>query len=293
MDFVLGLPRTQRGHDSIFVVIDRFSKMVHFIPCKQTTDIVQVAQLFFQGIYRLHGLPASIVSDCDPRFLNHFWCTLWKKVNTNLKFSCAYHPQTNGKTEVVNRSLGNMLRCLVGDNIKSWDQKLCQAKFAHTHAVNRSTGFSPFQIVYVVIPRGPLDLLPLPEHTQVHRNAAELVTSLQKVHETVRHHLESSNQRYKSEADKRRRNLELQEGDLVWVVLTKERFPAGTYNKLSARKIGPLPIIKKINSNAYQVKLPDGVRTSDVFNIRHLIRYYEAEQEDTSIQGRISPTRGE
>jgi hypothetical protein len=133
----------------------------------------------------------------------------------------------------------------------------------------------------------------LPERTKVHGNVAELVTSLQKVHETVRRHLESANQRYKVAADKRRRNCEFQEGDLVWVILTKERFPASTYNKLSARKIGPLPIIKKINPNVYQVKLPDGVRTSDVFNVRHLIPYYEDEQEESPIQGRISPTWGE
>ncbi|KAJ0875134.1 putative nucleotidyltransferase, Ribonuclease H [Helianthus annuus] len=133
MDFVLGLPRTQRGNDSIFVVV-----------------------------YRLHGLPSSIVSDRDTRFLSHFWRSLWKMVNTQLNFSSAYHPQTDGQTEVVNRSLGNFLRCLVGDHVKEWDQKLCQAEFAHNHAVNRSTGYSPFQIVYSSQPRGPLDLMSLP-----------------------------------------------------------------------------------------------------------------------------------
>lgn len=85
MDFVMGLPRTQRGFDSIFVVVDRFSKMVHFIPCKCTTDAVPVAVLFFREIYRLHGLRCSIVSDQDSRFLGHFWRS-------------AYHPQSDGQT---------------------------------------------------------------------------------------------------------------------------------------------------------------------------------------------------
>lgn len=195
-------------------------------------------------------------------------------VGTSLDMSTAYHPQTDGQTEVTNRSLGNLLRCLVGDNIKRWDIKLSQAEFAHNHALNRSLGFSPFQVVYGVVPRCPLDLAALPDKTRLHGEAVDFITELQQVHKMAHDNLSSSTARYKRDADKKRRELIFEPGELVWVVLTKDRFPAGEYNKLKSRKIGPVEIIERINPNAYRVRLPSNLRTSDVFNVKHLSPFH-------------------
>ncbi|CAA7053553.1 unnamed protein product [Microthlaspi erraticum] len=282
IDFVLGLPRTQRGFDSIFVVVDRFSKMVHFVPCKKTTDAVQVATLFFREIYRLHGLPLSIVSNRDSRFLSHFWRSLWKLLRTSLDMSSAYYPQSDGQTEVVNRSLGNMLRCLVGSNIKSWDTILCKAEFAFNHAVNRSTSFSPFRVVYGIVPRGPAGLGVTPDATRDHGQAIDFVANLSFIHAQIHDNLQIASAKYKEAADRHCRDVQFKVGDLVWAIITKDMFPPREYNKLKTRKIGPLEVLEKINANAYRVKLPSDIRSSDVFNVKHLCPYVAQDEAEDS-----------
>nr|GEU48856.1 putative reverse transcriptase domain-containing protein [Tanacetum cinerariifolium] len=215
--------------------------------------------------------------------LSHFWRSLWKMVNTQLNFSSAYHPQTDGQTKVVNKSLGSSLRCLVGHHVKAYDQKLCQAEFVHNHAVNRRSEFSPFQVVYSAQPRGPLDLMTPQVSRSVPKKVQDFVEGLHDVHKVVCDNLVLANSKYKQDADQKRRHVDFEVGDFVWAVLTKDHFLVGEYNKLSAKKIGPLEVMEKMNSNAYHLKLPSHIRCSDVFNMKHLLPYHGDSSDEDSV----------
>jgi hypothetical protein len=162
MDFVLGLPRTRRGRDSFFVVVDRFSKMAHFIPCHKSDNASHVADLFFAKIVRLHGVPNTIVLDRDGKFLSLFWITLWLKLGTKLMFSTTCHPQTDGQTDIVNRTMSTILWAVLKSNLKLWNECLLHIEFSYNRSVHSTMKVSPFQVVYGFNPRAPIDLFPLP-----------------------------------------------------------------------------------------------------------------------------------
>jgi hypothetical protein len=119
LDFVEGLPRVH-GKSVILTVVDRFSKQAHFLALSHPYTAATVAKAFFEGVVRLHGFPSSIVSDRDPVFTGHVWKDLFKLAGVKLRMSTAFHPQTDGQSEVVNRTITMYLRCLTGDRPRSW-----------------------------------------------------------------------------------------------------------------------------------------------------------------------------
>jgi hypothetical protein len=270
MDFVLGLPRSRKGRDSIFVVVDRFSKMAHFISCHKTDDATHIADLFFREIVRLHGVPRSIVSDRDVKFLSYFWKVLWGKLGTKLLFSTTCHPQTDGQTEVVNRTLSTLLRTIIQKNLKNWEDCLPFIEFAYNRSVHSTTDFSPFEIVYGFNPLTPLDLLPLPVNERTSLDGQKKAEMVKKLHESVRQHIEKKNEQYANKANKGRRQVIFEPGDWVWVHMRKERFPARRRSKLHPRGDGPFQVLERINDNAYKLDLPGEYNISATFNVSDL-----------------------
>ncbi|KAJ0980669.1 hypothetical protein J5N97_008924 [Dioscorea zingiberensis] len=247
--------------------------MAHFILCSKTVDASHVAKLVFKEVVRLHGLSQSIVSDRDVKFVSYFWKTLWKLFGTQLKFSFAFHPQTDDQTKVVNRSLGNLLHCLVGERPGLWDSLLPTAKFAYNNSVNRTTEKSPFQIVNGLTPRQPVDLIPLPPDSRPSASADSFAQHISNLHAEIRRKIVLNNASYKFVADTHRRTKDFNKGDYVLVCVHSERFPLHSFKKLHARAIGPYRIIQKLGPNAYRVDLPADLHISSVFNVEDLFPY--------------------
>jgi hypothetical protein len=156
MDFIVGLPRTRDGYDSIWVIVDRLTKVAHFIPVKTTYSGAQLAELYMSRIVCLHGVSKKIVSDRGTQFTSRFWKRLHESMDTKLNFSSAYHPQTDGQTERTNQVLEDMLRACALKYGKSWDKSLPYAEFLYNNSYQASLKMAPFEALYGRKCRTPL-----------------------------------------------------------------------------------------------------------------------------------------
>jgi transposase InsO family protein len=156
MDFIMGLPRTQLGYDSIWVIVDRLTKMAHFIPIKTTYPRPQLAELYMLRIVCLHVVPKKIVSDKGTQFTSRFWERLHETLDTQLHFSSTYHARTGGQTERVNQILEDMLRACALQYERSWDKSLPYAEFSYNNRYQKSSKMASFEMLYGHRCRTPL-----------------------------------------------------------------------------------------------------------------------------------------
>ncbi|KAL0350215.1 UNVERIFIED_CONTAM: Transposon Ty3-G Gag-Pol polyprotein [Sesamum radiatum] len=266
MDFIEGLPQSY-GKDSILVVVDRLTKYSHFIPLKHPYTAVSIAKVFFDNIYKLHGLPVSIVSDRDRIFTSNFWKELFGLTGVSLDMSSAYYPQTDGQTERINQCLENYLRCMCHQQPKKWAQWITLAEFWFNTNFHSGLKATPFQALYGY----PPNQLAIGPYLQCHHSEVEeLMQGRVKLVQLLKENLQQAQHRMKTYADKKRTEREFQIGDEVFLILQPYKQTTVAMRrqlKLSAKYFGPYKVIEKIGNVAYKLALPPSSRIHPVFHV--------------------------
>ncbi|CAA7012851.1 unnamed protein product [Microthlaspi erraticum] len=255
MDFVVGLP-VSRTFDAIWVIVDRLTKSAHFLAIKKTDGAAVLARKFVREIVRLHGVPASIVSDRDPRFTSEFWRAFQAEMGTKVHLSTAYHPQTDGQSERTIQTLEDLLRMCVLDWGGHWADHLSLVEFAYNNSFQASIGMAPFEALYGRPCRTPLCWTQVGERSMYGATYVQETTEKVRV---VRLNMKEAQDRQKSYADRRRRELEFQVGDRVYLKMAMLRGPNRSIaeNKLSPRFMGPFPVVERVGPLAYRLELPE------------------------------------
>jgi transposase InsO family protein len=269
MDFITDLPLSD-GHDSIWVVVDRFTKMCHFIPlktnAKKSSDL---ARIFLREIWKLHGLPREIVSDRDTRFTAKFWQTLTDLLKINRSMSTAFRPQTDGQTERVNQSIEHYLRSFCNYEQDNWSEMLPMSEYAFNNSVTTATGISPFYANYGFHPRTnwPVEAVAM---NPAGRNYTHWMTS---VHNWCKAKLEETRERMRKYYDRKSKDApRYKVGDLVMLngKNLRTRRPS---RKLDHKMQGPFKIEKVVSPLAMRLVLPKRWRIHNTFHVSLLEPY--------------------
>lgn len=269
MDFIEGLPKSD-SFSVILVVVDRLTKYAHFYPLKHPFSAQSVAQVFFDNVVKLHGVPRTIISDRDKVFTANFWQALFSLLGTKLQMSSAYHPQTDGQTERVNQCLEMFLRCAVHDAPKQWHKWLSSAELWYNSTYHTALKCTPFKALYGVDPHpGTVPMLPSEEGTE----ATDFLHSRQLALSCLKDNLNKTQHKMKSYAGKNRTPRQFQVGNTMFLKLqpyVQSSVANRSCPKLSLKFFGPYKIIEKIGSAAYKLELPPHAQIHLVFHCSQL-----------------------
>jgi hypothetical protein len=285
MDFIVGLPRTQKRYNSIWVVVDRLTKVAHFIPVNTTYSGARLAELYISRIVCLHGLPKKIISDRGSQFTSQFWDQLHDSLDMKLRFSTTYHPQTDGQTERTIQVLEDMLRACAIRYGTSWNKCLSYAEFSYNNSYQASLKKSPFEALYGRKCRTPLYWDQIGEKQLF---GPDIIEDAEQMVQTVRENLRIAQIRQKSYADGKQRDLTFSVDDYVYLKVSPMR-GIRRFNikgKLAPLYIGPFKVLERKGEVAYRLELPTNLSgVHDVFHISQLKKCLRVPEEQAPLNG--------
>jgi len=271
------------GKDVILVVCDQLSKMTHFVATTEGTSVEGLARLFWNNVWKLHGLPESMVSDREPQFMAELTKELNRMLGIEMKLSMAFHPQMDGQTERMNQELEQYLRFFVGHQQKDWPEWLVSAEFAVNNKVHTATKVSSFMANYGKEMRMGGDIR---KKGKV-ESATEFVERMKKVHEEVGVALKKTQEEMKRYADRSRKETERwKKGDRVLLSTKDLVFKKRPVRKLTERYIGPYVIEEVVSTNAVKLQLPSSMRIHLVVNVSRIVRYKEQIKGQKKVEGK-------
>ena len=271
MDFVTGLPESN-GFDAILVVVDRLTKMRHFIPTNTTIGAIGTADLLMRHIYKLHGLPDTIVSDRGPQFAADAQRQICRVLGIQRLLSTAFHPQTDGQTEIANAAMECYLRAFVSYQQDDWEPKLPFAEFAANNALSDTLHCSPFFANYGFNPRMGTEIRTRVNHasTAAEIRADDFARSMQDLLDILQEEMKFAQARYEDNADAHRTPApRFAVGDLVWLDARDIRTQRPA-RKLDYKNIGRFRVSHVISPYAYRLELPATMKIYDVFHVSKL-----------------------
>jgi len=273
VDFITKLP-VLRGYNSILVVCDRFSKMSHFVATTEKTTAEGLARLFRDNVWKLHGLPESVILDRGPQFEAGLTKELNKMLGIETKLLMAYHLQMDGQTERTNQELEQYLRMYVNHRQNNWAEWLATAEFAFNNKVHTATKTSPFQVNYGRELRMGFNI----RKKGKNEKAEEFVKEMKERHEEAKAALVKLQEEMKRQADRNRKEAEeYRIGDKVLIStkdFSKELMKRVT-KKLTEKFIGPYVVRKIVLENVVELELPALLRIYPVVNVRRIVKYRE------------------
>jgi hypothetical protein len=273
MDFITKLPMTAKGHDCIWTVVDRTTKRAHFIAGRTSDTAEDVANSFIKNIFKLHGVPRSIISDRDPKFVSEFWREVWEKLDTKIKMSTSNRPQTDGQSEIVNKAIGTMIRIYTSYDMTEWDEMLPILEFAYNSAPNRTIGMTPFEADLGFLPRNVFDTVAIDATNELSSHEDFLVRQQQNLtlcHDAIR----MTATLMQLNNDKKPRQYDVGEQVLVLRDCTKDpNEKLRPKNKWKPTYVGPFRIKEKISDHAYEIDWTPDIKTHPVVNVSSLKPY--------------------